>query len=88
MTNRHPATQHLLDLFGYEHLPPSLQAISKPLHEVAHQMADALTDGPELSTGLRKLVEAKDCLVRQRVIDLKAANTPPPANSPEPELTR
>lgn len=88
MTNRHPATQHLLDQFSYEHLPPSLQVISKPLHDVAHQLSDALADGPELSTGLRKLIEAKDCFVRQRVIDLKGGGTPAPSNNPEPELTR
>lgn len=85
-TARHPATQHLLDLFAYEHLPETLQAISKPLHDVAYQMADSLADGPELSTGLRKLVEAKDCLVRQAVIDLKAGGQPKPVNSPEPFL--
>jgi hypothetical protein len=34
-------------------------------------LADQLADGPELSAGLRKLVEAKDCLVRQRVVDLR-----------------
>lgn len=86
MTNRHPATQHLLDQFAYEHLPMSLQIISEPMHAVAHAMADQLFDGPELSTGLRKLLEAKDCLVRQRVIDLKAAGAPKPVNTPEPEL--
>ena len=85
-TERHPATQHLLDQFGYEHLPPSLQAVSKPLHDVAHHLAGALADGAELSAGLRKLVEAKDCLVRQRVIDLKAVGAPKPVNDPESEL--
>lgn len=86
MTNRHPATQHLLDLFAYDHLPGPLQDVSKPLADLAETMADELSDGPELSTGLRKLLEAKDCLVRQRVIDLKAAGVSKPANSPEPEL--
>jgi hypothetical protein len=87
MPARHPATQHLLDLFAFEHLPDSLQAVSKPLHAVAHRLANDLNDGPELSAGLRKLLEAKDCLVRQRVIDLKAAGAPKPVNTPEPELT-
>lgn len=71
---RHASTQHLLDLFTYEHLPPSLQAISKPVHDLAHSLADALADGAELSVGLRHLLDAKDALVRQRVIDLKAAD--------------
>lgn len=82
----HPAVQHLLSLFDYEHLPPSLQQVSKPVHDVAHAMADALESGPELSVGLRHLLDGKDALVRQRVIDLRAASTPPPANNPEPFL--
>jgi hypothetical protein len=35
-------------------------------------MADALPDGPELSTGLRKLLEAKDCLVRAAIEQARA----------------
>lgn len=70
---RHPGTQHVLDLFGYEHLPEHLQAVSKPISDVAHHLADALSDGPELTVGLRKLLEAKDALVRQAVLDAKAA---------------
>lgn len=65
----HPATEHLLKLFSYEHLPPHLQAVSKPICHLAVMMADTLGSGPELTTGLRKLLEAKDCLVRQAVID-------------------
>jgi len=50
--------------FDYEHLPPHLQAISKPIGELARQMDKDLPDGAEKSAGLRKLLEAKDCLVR------------------------
>ncbi|AEL98239.1 hypothetical protein PBI_BIGNUZ_77 [Mycobacterium phage BigNuz] len=67
--SHHPATQHLLDLFAYEHLPAHLQKVSKPIGDLAHQMADELGDGAEKTVGLRKLLEAKDCLVRQAVID-------------------
>lgn len=84
--SRHPATQHLLDLFAYEHLPPRLAAISAHCHQTAHAMADNLGDGPELSTGLRKLLEAKNCFVRQAVLDAKDASEPAPVNSPEPFL--
>lgn len=69
--SRHPATQHLLDQFAYEHLPSHLQEVSKPLGDLARQLADRLGDGPEKTTGLRKLLEAKDCLVRQAVIDTR-----------------
>lgn len=50
--------------FTYEHLPPHLQAVSKPLAELAKLMDDTLPDGAEKSAGMRKLLEAKDCFVR------------------------
>lgn len=59
----HPATEAILRYFEYEHLPPHLQAVSKPFAELARNMA-SLLDGPELTVGLRKLLEAKDCCVR------------------------
>lgn len=61
---RHPSTTGLLRYFEYAHLPEHLQAISRPVGNLAHEMVDRLPDGPELTTGLRKLLEAKDCLVR------------------------
>lgn len=55
----------LLGYFSYEHLPPSLQAVSKPFAELAHQMLDQLDDGAaETAVMMRKLLEAKDCAVR------------------------
>jgi hypothetical protein len=60
----HPSTAALLRYFDYEHLPPRLQAISKPVGDLARNMVAVLPEGPELTTGLRKLLEAKDCLVR------------------------
>lgn len=50
--------------FDYEHLPEKLQAVSKPIGDVARKMNQELPDGAEKSAGLRKLLEAKDCLVR------------------------
>ena len=50
--------------FSYEHLPPKLQEISKPMAELAKLMEEMLPDGPEKSAGMRKLLEAKDCFVR------------------------
>lgn len=54
----------ILDFFQYKHLPENLQKISAPLGEIAEKMAETLPDGPEVSAGLRKLLEAKDCFVR------------------------
>lgn len=54
----------ILKYFEYAHLPAPLQEISKPLGDLAKQMDESLPDGAEKSAGLRKLLEAKDCLVR------------------------
>lgn len=66
---RHPSVGHFQSLFSYAHLPEDLQPISVAVAEVAETMLSFLEDGPELSAGLRKLVEAKDCFVRQAVMD-------------------
>ena len=50
--------------FDYEHLPEKLQKVSKPIGDVARQMNDTLPDSAEKTAGLRKLLEAKNCLVR------------------------
>lgn len=59
----HPATQALLEHFGTEHLPEELAAVSRPFGELARAVAGQ-SSGPETSTALRKLLEAKDCAVR------------------------
>lgn len=64
LEGRHPGTTHLVRYFAYDHLPEHLQAVSRPFGELVEQMVDALPDGPELTAGLRKLLEAKDCMVR------------------------
>lgn len=54
----------IMKYFEYAHLPKHLQAVSKPFGIMAQQMNSQLPDGPEKSAGLRKLLEAKDCMVR------------------------
>lgn len=54
----------IMKYFDYAHLPPKLQEVSKPIGELAKEMDENIPDGPEKSAGLRKLLEAKDCLVR------------------------
>jgi hypothetical protein len=61
------ATHRLLRYFRFEHLPPTLQVISRPFSELAHAMVELVpTEGDqvELTAGLRKLLESKDCMVR------------------------
>lgn len=61
----HPATAAILTFFEYEHLPPALQEVSRPFCELAHRLAPMETaHGAELTTALRKLLEAKDCAIR------------------------
>jgi len=57
----------LLEFFVFEHLPPHLQEISRPIAELARLMAASLPVEPETTVGMRKLLEAKDCFVRARV---------------------
>lgn len=67
--DRHPGVQHFEPLFASEHLPPHLAEISAQFRDVAESMLEHLpTDGQELTTGLRKLLEAKDCFVRHAVL--------------------
>ncbi len=64
LEGRHPATQQIARHFAYDHLPEPQQTISAYSHHLAEAMIRELPDGPELTTGLRKLLEAKDCFVR------------------------
>jgi hypothetical protein len=64
VTGRHPGTTGLLRWFEYSHLPEHLQSVSLSFHTLAHELVDRLPDGSELTTCLRKLLEAKDCAVR------------------------
>jgi hypothetical protein len=61
----HPATAQILRYFDHAHLPPHLQVVSAPFAELAHYVAETLQlEGAELTTGLRKMLEGKDCVVR------------------------
>lgn len=62
-SDMHPSTEQLLKFFAYEHLPKHLQKVSKPFHDLAQEIAQKY-EGPEATAGLRKLLEAKDCIVR------------------------
>jgi len=70
---RHPSTQHFARMFEWEHLSPDLQPMVIAISGLAQGLIDLLGDGPELSAGLRKFVEAKDCFVRQAIIDTRGS---------------
>ena len=84
MDTRHPAVRSLLQYFDYRHLPQRLQEVSKPLHDLAHHLALTLPQNAELTTGLRKLLESKDCFVRAALTDPATAPAPGTATEPQP----
>lgn len=57
----------IMKYFAYNHLPEHLQEVSKPIGDLAQLMDDTLPDGAEKSAGLRKLLEAKDAMVRAKL---------------------
>lgn len=54
----------ILQYFAYKHLPAHLQVVSSAFYALADEMDNTLVDCAEKSAGLRKLLEAKDCMVR------------------------
>ena len=64
MTTMQRATAAILEHFTFDHLPAELQRVSAPFSQLAHAVATGGTSGPETTTCLRKLLEAKDCAVR------------------------
>lgn len=57
----------IMQFFSYEHLPSTLQDISRPISILAEKMDAELPDNAEKIAGLRKLLEAKDCFVRAKL---------------------
>jgi hypothetical protein len=68
--DRFPILKH----FSYSHLPHELACVSEGFHDLAYDLAGlhGLT-GPEASTALRKLLEAKDAAVRAKIEKLRDA---------------
>lgn len=69
--------EHIMQFFAYAHLPPNLQAVSKPFCDLAFAIVGdergmpagtpiqfPLPRNPERTVALRKLLEAKDAAVR------------------------
>lgn len=80
-------TDYLLQFFAYSHLPPHLQAVSKPFCDLAFAIVGdergmpegaptqfPLPSNPERTVALRKLLEAKDCAVRALLFKESAAS--------------
>jgi hypothetical protein len=67
--HRHFSVVQALRWLDCDHLPDNLRAISIVLTAAADQLLEQLEDGPQLTRGLHALIEAKDCMVRQAVLD-------------------
>lgn len=78
---RHPGTQAALQWLTYAHLPEPLQRFSKPFYLSAVEIIAEVTDSPELTTSLNKLVEAKDAGVRAGI----RSDTGRPGSVPRPQ---
>jgi hypothetical protein len=59
----------ILRFFEYAHLPLYLQEVSRCFEEIARNCDGQLPDCAEKSAGLRKLLEAKDCMVRAKLLE-------------------
>lgn len=68
--NRHPSEEAVLRFFEYDHLPEPLKSVAARCAVLATNMADFIESDPELTVGLRKLLEAKDCFVRAVVVSV------------------
>lgn len=64
LNGRHPSVQEVAQWFHYDHLPESLQLVSKACHDLAEDMIEKLPDSPQLTIGLQHLLIAKDAFVR------------------------
>jgi hypothetical protein len=64
LADRHPSTVAVARYFDYQHLAGDLRLFSAECAALADSMLTHLDDSPELTVGLRKLLEAKDCFVR------------------------
>lgn len=56
----------IMKFFKYDHLPEHLQIVSKDICEIAVKMEAELPTNAETSTGLRKLLEAKKQVMKNR----------------------
>lgn len=54
----------IMEYFKYDHLPENLKQVSRPFGHLAKRIDDTIPNCVEKNAGLRKLLEAKDCIVR------------------------
>lgn len=68
LEGRAAATVSLARWFRFDHLPAGFpRDVSQMFAEFAASLLEVLPDGQQLTDGLRKLLEAKDCATRAAV---------------------
>lgn len=67
---RHPSVAEKLNFFECAHLPEPLFTVSNTVRTVAHEMVSTIADDAQLALGLQKLIEAKDCFVRAKLVEV------------------
>jgi hypothetical protein len=91
LEGRNPAVVHVAQFFESAHLPSPLREIATDMHDLAEHMIIEIKDSPMLTTGLHRLLEAKDALVRAKLAEVNAAagavagapiSSPPVSTSP------
>lgn len=70
VVERHNSVQEIARFFEFGHLDEPLRSISESCADLAVAILDEITDdSAELTAGLRKLLEAKDCFVRAMAVE-------------------
>lgn len=67
-----PNSNPIMQFFEFDHLPADLASISKPICLLADDLNGWLPHSAEKTAGLRKLLEAKDCFVRAKLMAMNA----------------
>lgn len=72
LSTRHPSTQEKMRwLTPNPNLPGGVPSIvSVMCYDLGCALVERLQDGPQLTIGLQRIVDAKDALVRQAIADL------------------
>jgi hypothetical protein len=71
--HRHESVIALVRWFDFQHLPEGKpRLVSGMCRELMVEILDEVTDSAELTAGLRKLLEAKDCFVRAALSEIKS----------------
>ncbi len=67
IADRHQSVSNVAQWFAFGHLEGTARVTSAAICRTAVGMLLTIEDSPELTVGLRKLLEAKDALVRAAI---------------------